>query len=518
MTHRTSLHPAPVRNAHDEPFWAAASRGVLAIKACSACDQAHWYPRAHCPFCGSQDTVWRDTDGRGRVYSFSIVARGKRPSAVAVVELDAGPKLTTLIVDADVHSMRIGDAVVVRFEPAEDDTMIPVFTTDDAERAREYSARTLAESASTHQDMPALSVTTAAIVGAGAMGIGIAKAFLKGGVQVVVIDPDESARERASEELATFSARQRDLDVHLPDVDVCDALDRAASADIVLEAVFEDLALKQRILGSLDDIVSSDAILATNTSTLDIDAIASATKHPDRVVGMHFFNPAHVMRLVEVVRGRQTDPSVVHRTVELARRLGKTPVVVGVCPGFAANRMMIARNQEAEQLLLEGSTPEQVDRTMRQLGLPMGPFEMLDMGGGIEVNVRRRQATGEPNWIIDALFERGRLGQKTGAGFYRYAEGDRTPRADPVVIDLIEEASGHAGVERRRIPDSEVRERLLERIAREGSAILAEGIVSSPGDLDVIWREGFGWPDWSGGPLYVSTHRTVDRTGQEEQE
>lgn len=501
MSPRSSLHPAPVRTPHDEPFWEATARGVLTVKACSACGQAHWYPRAHCPFCGSTNTHWRDTNGRGRIYSFSIVARGKRPSAVAVVQLDDGPKMTTLVVDADVHAMRIDDPVVVRFEPAEDGAMIPVFTTEAAEHARAYAARTLAESAP-HDGSPTRSVTSVAVIGAGAMGLGITKAFLKGGVATVLIDSDDAARARASEELAAFTTRQSELGHALADVTVHEALDRAAAADLVVEAVFEDLALKQRLLGALDDLVAPDAILATNTSTLDVDALAQATRHPQRVVGMHFFNPAHVMRLVEVVRGRLTDPSVLHRTVDLARRLGKTPVVVGVCHGFAANRMMIARNQEAEQLLLEGSTPEQVDRVMRQLGLPMGPFEMLDMGGGIEVNVRRRQATGEPNWIIDALFERGRLGQKTGAGFYRYADGDRTPRPDPVVIDLVEQASQQAGVERRRITDAEVRDRLLDRIVGEGRAIVAEGIVARPGDLDVIWREGFGWADWSGGPMY----------------
>lgn len=447
------------------------------------------------------DTHWRDTNGRGRLYSFSIVARGKRPSAVAVVELDDGPKMTTLVVDADVHAMHIGDPVVVRFEPAEDGAMIPVFTTEAAERARAYTARTLAES-SPHDDAPTRSVSSAAVVGAGAMGLGIAKAFLIGGVPVVLIDSDDAARARASEELAAFATRRIELGDTLPNVEVHESLDRAANADLVIEAVFEDLALKQRLLSALDDVISPDAILATNTSTLDVDALAQATRHPQRVVGMHFFNPAHIMRLVEVVRGQLTDPSVLNRTVELARQLGKTPVVVGVCHGFAANRMMMARNHEAEQLLLEGSTPEQVDRVMRHLGLPMGPFEMLDMGGGIEVNVRRRQATGETNVLIDGLYERGRLGQKTGAGFYRYVEGDRTPRPDPIVTDLVEQASRQAGVERRHITDAEVRDRLLDRIVREGHAIVSEGIVGRPGDLDVIWREGFGWADWSGGPMY----------------
>lgn len=503
MSNRASLHPAPVRNAHDEPFWDGTARGVLMIKTCTACEQPHWYPRAHCPFCGSSSTVWQPATGRGRLYSFSIVARGKRPTAVAVVQLDESPKMTTVVVDADVHAMRIGDEVVVRFEPAEDGSMIPVFTTEAAQQARAYAERTLAESA-WQADSPASArpVMSAAVIGAGAMGVGIAKALLRGGLAVTVIEPDDAARARAGDELAAFTARERERGIDLFAVELGASLTGAASADLVIEAVWEDLALKQRVLGELDAVVSPDAILATNTSTLDLDDLAEATRHPHRVVGMHFFNPAHVMRLVEVVRGRHTDASTLTRTVELAQRLGKTPIVVGVCHGFAANRMMIARNHEAERLLLEGSTPEQVDRVMRQMGLPMGPFEMLDMGGGIEVNVRRRQATGEPNWLVDALFERGRLGQKTGAGFYRYEEGDRTPRPDPVVVDLVEQASRQAGVARRRISDAEVGERLLDRIAAEGRAILDEGIVSRTGDLDVIWRHGFGWPDWSGGPMY----------------
>lgn len=503
---RTTLHPAPIRTAHDAPFWHATSEGVFLIKDCQTCDRPHWYPRPHCPLCGSMATSWRAASGRGRIYSFSIVSNAPRPTAVAVVELDEGPRVTTIIVDADVHRMQIDDPVTVRFEPAEDGSMIPVFTTLAAEEARTYAANTLAEATSHPNllDIEPMRVEEVAVVGAGTMGIGITKALLAGGYPVTLIDPDAGARDRAQGALDAFIAREFDEGGPTPPVFTLSAdLHAAANADLVVEAVWEDFALKQRVFSELDSVMRPDAILATNTSTLDIDALAAGTPHPNRVLGMHFFSPAHVMRLVEVVRAAQTDDRTLATVIQVTRQLGKIPVVVGVCPGFAANRMMIARNREAEQLLLEGALPDDVDRVMRAMGLPMGPFEMLDMGGGIEVNVRRRQATGEVNWLIDALYERGRLGQKVGRGFYQYAADDRTPRPDPEVEAVIVLASERAGIARRRISDAEIRHRLISALVAAGDAILDERIVPRAGDLDVIWRYGFGWPEWSGGPMYV---------------
>lgn len=504
---KAALHPAPIRTAHDEPFWEAAGRGVLLIKACIRCDRTHWYPRAHCPLCGSTDTVWREASGRGTIYSFSIVPRSKRPTAVCIVELDEGPKVTTIIVDSDIHAMRLEDPVRVRFEPAEDGSSIPVFTTKAAEEARAYAMRTDEASLNVADVLGTtpLPIKSAAVIGAGSMGIGITKALLSGGLPVQLIEPDDAARERAAADLATYVSRKLEQGSNpFPSIELSGDLDDASDADVVIEAVWEDFAVKKDVLVTLDRVLKPSAILATNTSTLDINLLAASTTNPGRVLGMHFFSPAHVMCLVEIVRGQATDSTILASSIALAQRLGKTPVVVGVCHGFAANRMMIARNQEAEQLLLEGSTPEQVDRVMREMGLPMGPFEMLDMAGGIEVNVRRRQASGEPNWLIDALYKRGRLGQKSGRGFYRYQDDDRIPRPDPEVNSLIEQASEQAGLVRRRIPDSEVRRRLLDRLAGEGHAIAAEGVVARIGDLDVMWRHGFGWPDWSGGPMYAA--------------
>jgi 3-hydroxyacyl-CoA dehydrogenase/uncharacterized OB-fold protein len=505
---RTSLHPAPVRTTHDEPFWQATGRGKLLIKDCTACNLPHWYPRPHCPFCGSMETRWREATGRGRIYSFSIMSKAPRPTAVAVVELEEGPKVTTIIVEADVQRMNIDDPVTVRFEPAEDGSMIPVFTTLAAEEARTYAATTLA-SATAHaelRDVEPIPVTDIAVVGAGNMGIGISKALLAGGYPITLIDPDAAARDRAHDELTSFALRRVERgDVETPPFTIASDLQAASTADLVIEAVWEDFALKQQVFNELDAIMRPTAILATNTSTLDINALAQGTAHPNRVIGMHFFSPAHIMRLVEIVRAASTDTRTLATAIQVANQLGKTPVVVGVCPGFAANRMMIARNRAAEELLLEGALPDQVDRVMRSLGLPMGPFEMLDMGGGIEVNVRRRQATGEVNWIFDALFARGRLGQKTGQGFYRYDMNDRTPRPDPEVEALIVLASEQAGVTRRYIADAEIRQRLVDALQSEGRAIVDERIVSREGDLDVIWREGFGWPEWSGGPMYLGS-------------
>jgi len=261
--------------------------------------------------------------------------------------------------------------------------------------------------------------------------------------------------------------------------------------------------LKKRVFADLDRIAKAGAVLATNTSTLDVDAIARATKRPQDVLGTHFFSPANVMRLLEIVRGAATAPDAVATAVALGRRLDKVPVTVGVCYGFVGNRMLARRSVEAERLLLEGALPQEVDAAVTGFGFPMGPFAMADMAG-LDVGWRIRKGRGERNEIEDALCEAGHFGQKTGKGYFRYEAGSRTPLPDPEVERTILEVSSRAGIARRPIPPEEIVERMVYPMVNEGARILEEGIATRPGDIDVIWVYGYGWPVWRGGPMYYA--------------
>jgi 3-hydroxyacyl-CoA dehydrogenase len=277
----------------------------------------------------------------------------------------------------------------------------------------------------------------------------------------------------------------------------------AGEADVVIEAVFEEMALKQRVFAALDRIAKPGALLATNTSTLDVDEIAGATARPQDVVGTHFFSPANVMRLLEIVRGRASAPDAIATALALARRLGKVPAVVGVCHGFVGNRMLARRSVEAERLLLEGASPHQVEDALVEFGLPMGPFAMADLAG-LDVGWLIRKARGERAAIEDALCEAGRFGQKTGKGYFRYEAGSRTPLPDPEVEAIIAAAADRLGIARRAIGPEEMVERTVLPMINEGARILEEGIAARPGDIDVIWVYGYGWPVWRGGPMYYA--------------
>jgi 3-hydroxyacyl-CoA dehydrogenase len=284
-------------------------------------------------------------------------------------------------------------------------------------------------------------------------------------------------------------------------------LDDAAGADLVVEAVFEDMPLKREIFGKLDRIAKPGALLASNTSTLDIDEIARSTKRPESVVGMHFFSPANVMKLVEVVRGAASSKSAVATAMAVSRKLAKVPVMVGVCDGFVGNRMLAQRGREAERLLIEGALPGEVDKVLLEFGFPMGPFAMGDLAG-LDVGYCIRQARGIVSPVADRLHELGRLGQKTGAGYFRYAEGDRTPKDDPEVERIIAEVAAERGINRRTIPADEILARLIDPMINEGARILAEGKALRTSDIDVIWVYGYGWPTYRGGPMYYA-----DRVG-----
>lgn len=515
--------PSPSRFAGDEPFWDGTAAGIFRVSRCLACRETFFYPRSHCPLCGSREVGWLDTSGRGRVHTFSVARSIKRPTAVAMVELPEGPVITTSIVDADLFDLEIGDEVEVMFEQAETGEAVPMFTTVAANRARAYAARTQAESAHVPGVDPeqAREVRLVGIVGAGTMGTGIATAILTAGVPVVLVDASPEALGRARGAVRSVLEHHRARGrIDAPDVERLFALLRTqtevealAEADLVIEAVWEQMSLKQQILGRLDAVVRPDALVATNTSSLNLDEIAGATAYPERVVGLHFFSPANIMRLVEVVRGEATSTEALAIGVRFVQRIEKTPVVVGVWPGFVGNAMMIARGVQATSMLLEGALPDQIDRVAREIGWPMGPFEMWDLGGAVDLRYHKRQETGEEDWLNDQLYERGRLGQKTAKGYYDYVEATGGARAGRLVsvpsrevAALVAEASKRLGIERRPLGEQEIHDRLLYSMVNVGFTLLERGVAARAGDIDVVWREGFGMPTWKGGPMYDAEH------------
>lgn len=509
-TSRNTL-PAPVLFPGDEPFWDAAREGRLMGKHCPACDRVHYYPRIHCPFCGHGQTNWRELSGRGRVYSHSIVERSPRPTAPAIIELEEGIRLSSVVVDADVHALAIGDAVTLRFLPTQDGPPVPGFTTVHAELARAYSAQAL-RALNTPSSPQIDALTQVAVIGSGHMGVGISLAFLQAGLEVQLVDQTDAALDAAMERIRDTLEHERGKgrideqvrDERLARLRVSTDLASVASAGLIVEAIWEDMAAKRDLFARLDGLARPDAILATNTSTLDVTEIARATGRPGAVVGLHFFNPAQVMRLIEIVRTPLTDAPTLQAAQALAARIGKTGIVVGVCDGFVGNRLMIVRERQAGRLLLEGSLPEQVDRFLREFGLPMGTFELQDMAGGIALMHRSRQRRGERDWLIQQLFERGRLGLRAGRGFYRYEAGKRRPISDPEVTALIEEASALEGLTRRRIDTTELHDRLILPMVNEGAKLIQEGMVERASDIDLIWQLGYGWPQWKGGPMHYA--------------
>jgi 3-hydroxyacyl-CoA dehydrogenase len=354
-------------------------------------------------------------------------------------------------------------------------------------------------------------VARAAVIGAGTMGGGIAMSFANAGIPVTLIDTGDEALKRGlatiERNYATTVKRGRlseaEMAARMARITPAVGLDAIAQADMVIEAVFEEMDHKKRLFAEIDRIAKPGAVLATNTSYLDVNEIAQTTKRPGSVLGTHFFSPANVMRLLEVVRGAATAPDVLATAMAVGRALGKVPVVVGVCHGFVGNRMLSARSIEAEQLLLEGALPQDVDAAITGFGFPMGPFAMNDMAG-VDVGWRVRKAQGLRADIADTLAEQGRFGQKTGRGFYLYEKGQRVPLPDPEVAALIEETAKRKGIARRKIEPEEIVERLIYPMINEGAKILDEGIVRRPGDIDVIWVYGYGFPAWRGGPMFYA--------------
>ncbi len=349
-------------------------------------------------------------------------------------------------------------------------------------------------------------VSRIGIIGAGTMGGGIAMNFLNVGLPVTIVEREQAALDRglkvisgnyersaARGKLTAEQVEQR-MALLTPSL----TYESLGEADLIIEAIFENMALKKEIFAKLDSIARPGAILASNTSYLDVNEIAAATSRPQDVLGMHFFSPANVMKLLEVVRGAKTAPDVLRTAMDVGVKIGKIGVVSGVCPGFIGNRMLSRRQQAANELLLEGAMPADVDRAMTDFGFPMGPFQMSDLAG-LDIGWSRETSKGET--LRDRLCEMDRRGQKTGAGFYDY-DADRKRSVSPVVEQMIRDFVREKGGQPRDLTQAEILERLTAPMVEEGRKILAEGIAQRPGDIDAVWVNGYGWPRGSGGVMY----------------
>lgn len=495
-------------------FQDAAANGEFLLRHCNDCHELHTYPRSHCPVCGSRNIKWRQASGKARIYSYTIMEGAKRATAPAIIDLDEGLRLNSVIFDADVHKLKIGDPVQVAFSSDHENKLRLAFTTPQAQAARVYTEQALTAVINDKEgfagSQPPQVINRVAVIGAGNMGIGIATAFLKSGFSVLLIDQSPEAFNRAFDTIRATLERdvvrkritQERVESILVLLECSTDIARVSEVDLVVEAVWENIELKREIFAKLDQYARPEVCLCSNTSTLDIDQIAQSTLRPDQVVGLHFFNPAHVMKLLEVVRGEATSDKTLAIATQVGEKLGKVSVVVGNAHGFVGNRLMITREREAARLLLEGALPQQIDSIQRRFGMPMGTFEMQDMAGGIELSYRARQATGEKSPVIDRLFEAGRLGQKNGKGYYRYEPGKKRPIVDAEVTRLIEEASAAEGVTRRTLSDTEIEDRLILPMINEGAKLIENGIARRPSDIDIVWQTGFGWPSWKGGPMY----------------
>ena len=359
------------------------------------------------------------------------------------------------------------------------------------------------------------------IIGAGTMGGGIAMNFLNKGISVCLLDAAPGGLDAG---VARVRANyQRSVDRGKLSVQALEdrmaLLQRGASirdisdCELVIEAVFEDLDVKRSVFAEIDRWANPDAILATNTSYLDVNAIAAATRRPDAVVGMHFFSPANVMRLVEVVRASHTSEAVISAAISVARSIEKIPVVVGVCHGFVGNRMSFARRAQANALVQEGVMPWDVDRVLEEFGMPMGPFAMMDLAGlDIGWSIGKSQGVTD---LKHRLCELGRFGQKAGAGYYSYDPDTRSRSVDPDVRTLVEEYARTSGRVIRDVSDKEILERCLYAVVNEGARILEEGIARCASDIDLVWVNGFGWPRSRGGPMFwadsIGLEHVLDR-------
>jgi 3-hydroxyacyl-CoA dehydrogenase len=382
-----------------------------------------------------------------------------------------------------------------------------------------FAERAAAKIPDVPENTPARKIASVAVIGAGTMGGGIAMNFLSAGIPVTILEMKQEALDKG---LATIRKNYEGsvkrgkltpekLQQNIALLEPTLSYDDIKNADLVIEAVFEDMAVKQEVFEKLDAVAKPGAILATNTSTLDVNKIAAFTRRPQDVVGMHFFSPANVMKLLEVVRAEKTAKDVLVAVMQVAKKINKTAVVSGVCDGFIGNRMIEQYLRQAMFLLEEGASPQQVDRALERFGMAMGPFRMSDLAGNdVGWYIRKRRYVEKPNVvyskIADRLCELGRFGQKTGLGWYRYEEGKRDAIPDPAVDELIASYRKELGIAPRKIADDEMVERCILALVNEGARILEEGIAQRASDIDMVYLTGYGFPLYRGGPmLYADT-------------
>jgi len=362
-------------------------------------------------------------------------------------------------------------------------------------------------------------VTKVAVIGAGTMGGGITMNFVNVGIPVVMLETTQEALDKGMKTIRTNyenSAKKgklkaEEVEQRMALIQPTMSYAGLAACDMVIEAVYEDMAVKEQVFTQLDSVMKQGAILATNTSTLDVDKIAAFTKRPQDVIGTHFFSPANVMRLLEVVRGKETAKDVLATTMKLAKTIKKTAVVSGVCDGFIGNRMIEQYSRQGLLLLEEGCTPAQVDKALESWGMAMGPFRMADLAGNdVGWYIRKRRYIERPDMkypkIADKLCELGRFGQKTGKGWYQYVPGKRDALPDPIVDDLIVKHRESLGLKPRKISNDEIVHRLIFALVNEAAKILEEGIALRASDIDIVYMTGYGFPAFRGGPMcYADT-------------
>jgi 3-hydroxyacyl-CoA dehydrogenase len=386
-----------------------------------------------------------------------------------------------------------------------------------AQRYYFFAEREAAKVLDVPADTPQREIKTAGIIGAGTMGGGIAMNFANAGIPVTILEAEQAALDRGLKTIRTNyentakrgGMKAEDVEKRMALIKPTLSYDDLKNADVVIEAVFETMEVKEGVFKKLDQVAKPGAVLATNTSGLDVNQIANYTKRPQDVIGMHFFSPANVMKLLENVRGKATAKDVIATVMTLSKKIGKVPVLVGVCEGFVGNRMLRMRGIQSAYMLEEGALPQQIDKVLYDFGFPMGPFAMSDLAGN-DVGWRIRQGKKEKDsrnvrysgYVADAICELGRFGQKTGSGYYKYNLPDRTPIPDPEVERIIEETSKKLGTKRRPISDQEILERTLYPMVNEGAKILEEKMAQRALDIDVIWVNGYGWPVYRGGPMW----------------
>ena len=364
-------------------------------------------------------------------------------------------------------------------------------------------------------ETPTIPVKKVGVIGAGTMGGGISMNFANAGIPVTIVEVKKDALERGlsvvRKNYENSAKRGRftmeDVEKRMGLLKGSLNLEDLADCDLIIEAVFERMDIKKDVFAKLDKIAKQGAILASNTSYLNIDEIASATKRPESVIGLHFFSPANVMRLLEIVRGEKTAKTVIATAMQLAKKIGKVGVLVGVCPGFVGNRMLAQRSREAQKMILEGAMPWDVDRVLYDFGFPMGPFAMGDLAG-LDIGWVKENSRGET--LRDVLCEMDRRGQKTGAGYYDYDE-NRKATPSPITEKIIKDFMAKAGTNPRTISDEEILERSIFPMINEGAKILEEGKAIRASDIDTVWINGYGWPVYRGGPMYYADQIGLDK-------